>query len=399
MSTQQHKIKIKFKKTESNFIDNHKKFLEKCYKLFKIDENEKKNLKIYLLDEDDESELAIENENDFKDQQVIKDDNNAITYILKLEGKSEPNKNDQPSEHQTQDNVNDNENNDNKKMDNIFEENKNNNINNEDKNDKNNECKNNIDFSKIIESLKEENKKFQNEIIESLKNMETELKKTLKYKDREVKLFLMEMNEDMKKNNEDMKKNNEENKENNTNMEKELKNQVKKSISEVKAFLMTIEDGMKQNLREIQNYINENNLQNYNNDKKLDKLKNEIINKIQSIEQNTKNNNKKFKNLEITFDRIIISSPPKSIKGQNMDLKRNKGNDNNQIIDDIFLDVKQKIEEDYSLSSTGWSDEELKNKIKGNLNNDIKKKLSSNKDDGINEIVELIGEIILSLQI
>ncbi len=43
-----------------------------------------------------------------------------------------------------------------------------------------------------------------------------------------------------------------------------------------------------------------------------------------------------------------------------MNSNKNKGNDNNQIIDDIFLDVKQKIEEDYSLSSTGWSDEELK---------------------------------------
>ena len=82
-----------------------------------------------------------------------------------------------------------------------------------------------------------------------------------------------------------------------------------------------------------------------------------------------------------------------------MNSNKNKGNDDNQIIDDIFQDIKQKLEEDYSLSSTGWSDEELKNIIKGNLNNDIKKKLSSNKDDGINEIVELIEEIILGLQI
>ena len=52
-----------------------------------------------------------------------------------------------------------------------------------------------------------------------------------------------------------------------------------------------------------------------------------------------------------------------------MNSKRNKGNDDNQIIDDIFKDIKQKLEEDYSLSSTGWSDEELKNKIKGFLNN------------------------------
>ena len=132
-------------------------------------------------------------------------------------------------------------------------------------------------------------------------------------------------------------------------------------------------------------------------DKKLDEFKNEIINKIKSIEQNTKNNNKKFKNLEITFDRIFISSSPKLIKSQNMNSKRNKGNDDNQIIDDIFLDIKDILEEDFSFSNLQWSDEELKNKIKAILNNDIKNKLSSNKDDGINEIVYLIGEELLEL--
>ena len=80
-----------------------------------------------------------------------------------------------------------------------------------------------------------------------------------------------------------------------------------------------------------------------------------------------------------------------------MNSNKNKGNDDNQIIDDIFQDIKQKLEEDYTISNIGWSDEELKNIIKGNLNNDIKKKLSSNKDDGINEIVELIREEILDL--
>ena len=39
-------------------------------------------------------------------------------------------------------------------------------------------------------------------------------------------------------------------------------------------------------------------------DKKLDEFKNEIINKIKSIEENTKNNNKEFKNLERKFDRM-----------------------------------------------------------------------------------------------
>ena len=82
-----------------------------------------------------------------------------------------------------------------------------------------------------------------------------------------------------------------------------------------------------------------------------------------------------------------------------MNSKRNKGNDDNQIIDDIFLDVKVKVEEDYSLSYSGWSDEELKNKIKGFLNNDIKNKLRSNKDEGICQIVEWIGEELLGLNL
>ena len=56
-----------------------------------------------------------------------------------------------------------------------------------------------------------------------------------------------------------------------------------------------------------------------------------------------------------------------------MNSSQNKGNNDNQIIDDIFQDLKDKLEEDYSYSEKIWSDEELKNIIKGNLNNDIKK--------------------------
>ncbi len=699
MSDQETQMKIKFlgKEKKLNFINDYNKFLEKCYKLFKIDENKKKNLKIYVLDEDDESELAIDNESDFKDQQVINEENNTITYILKLEGTSETNENEQLSEHQNQDN--DNENNDNKKNDDTFEGNKGGVVNNEDKKDENNECVNNIDFSKIIESFKEENKKFQNEIIEKinelLKNMAKELKTSMKKSLNDIKTFLMAIDEGMKKNHE-------ENKEKNTNMEKELKKNVKKSICDVKTFLIAIDDGMKKNHEEIQNSIiglsklqNNNN----NNDKKLDEFKNEIINQIKSIEESIKNNNKEFKNLENKFDRMKedirkqnqiqskkqekeefygclfedgnyilqyyyedlkklnpykmnikllnngnlswpqnsilnidsnddfftkqvtlnkdyeiqpnknikyelqipmnniknenyeikinmnlefvdkskyihqnefnlkfiikqskkefnnsninqnnfqspmpsniqnnsninqniykssipsnipnnsninqfnnpqnnfsndnfnmknsfqnekknnftpndnnfnnfnnnnfndrnrynqeqinlnqnnlnnddnlfkninnnkneeydnnlekvnpnndddfnilaqnknidpnndyqlngqnnISSPPKPKKDQNMNLNKNKGNNDNQIIDAIFQDIKQKLEEDYTISNIGWSDEELKNKIKTMLNNQIKDKLKSNKEDGISEIVELIGEELLSI--
>ena len=80
-----------------------------------------------------------------------------------------------------------------------------------------------------------------------------------------------------------------------------------------------------------------------------------------------------------------------------MNSSQNKGNNDNQIIDDIFQDLKDKLEEDYSYSNLKWSDEELKNKIKGILNNYIKDIVKSNKEDGINKIAELIGEEILDL--
>ena len=41
-----------------------------------------------------------------------------------------------------------------------------------------------------------------------------------------------------------------------------------------------------------------------------------------------------------------------------MNSNKNKGNNDNQIIDDIFLDIKQKLEDDYSYSDLVWSDEE-----------------------------------------
>ena len=52
-------------------------------------ENEKKNLKIYVFDEDHESELNLENEKDFIEQQVINEEINIFIYIIKLEGNSD----------------------------------------------------------------------------------------------------------------------------------------------------------------------------------------------------------------------------------------------------------------------------------------------------------------------
>ncbi len=219
MSDIETKMIIKFlgKEKKLTLIDDYNKFLEKCYELFKINENEKKNLKIYVVDEDEDN-LAIENEDDFKEQRIINNENNTITYILELKGKIESN------------------------------------INN-DENNMNNRCINNIDYSKIVDLIKEENKKFKDELIEKI---------NLKIK------------------------------------------KVNNRISEVKTFLFTMNEGMNKNNEQLQNTINENKIltQNNNNDKKLEEFKNEIINKVKLLEETTSNFKKEFKNLENKFDRM-----------------------------------------------------------------------------------------------
>ena len=396
------KIKFSGKEKKLNLIDDYNKFLEKCYKLFKIKENEKKNLKIYVVDEDDDN-LAIENEDDFKDQRTINEENNTITYVLELEGKIESNE--KSSEHQTHQDYN--------------EDNNNNNMNNEDNNENNNECINNNDYSKIIDLLKEENKKFRDELYEKINNLnqsninnnninkntevEKELKKTIKKSINDVKTFLMTIDEGIKKKNE-------ENKETNTNMEKELKKNMKKSINDVKTFLIAMDEGMKKNNEQLLNTIYETKVQtqNNNNDKKLEEIKNEIINKIISLEETTNNFKKEFKNLENKFERMkedirkqnIIQSKKQEKEefygfenknlSKNFNSSQSKGNDNNIILDSIFIDIKENLEVNYAISSEGLSDEELKDKIKRNLNNEIKKKLKSNKEEGIKKIAEII---------
>ena len=383
MSNEEIHMKIKFsgKEKKLNLIDDYNKFLEKCYKLFTIKENEKKNLKIYVIDEDNDN-LAIENEDDFKDQRFVNEEN-IVTYVLELEGKIESNE--KSSEYQTQDYVDDNnKKNDNtfednnKKNDNTFEDN-NNKMNNEDKNENNNECINNNDYSKIIDLLKEENKKFRDELYEKINNL-----------------------------NQSNINNNNINK--NTEVEKELKKTMKKSINDVKTFLMTMDEGMKKNNEQLLNTIYETKVQtqNNNNDKKLEEIKNEIINKIISLEETTNNFKKEFKNLENKFERMkedirkqnIIQSKKQEKEefygfenknlSKNFNSSQSKGNDNNIILDSIFIDIKENLEVNYAISSEGLSDEELKDKIKRNLNNEIKEKLKSNKEEGIKKIAEII---------
>ena len=75
---------------------------------------------------------------------------------------------------------------------------------------------------------------------------------------------------------------------------------------------------------------------------------------------------------------------------KNFNSSQSKGNDNNIILDSIFFDIKENLEVNYAILSEGLSDEELKDKIKRNLNNEIKEKLKLNEKEGIKKIAEII---------
>ena len=61
----------------------------------------------------------------------------------------------------------------------------------------------------------------------------------------------------------------------------------------------------------------------------------------------------------------------------------------------MFEKIKNKLEEDHPLSNSGWSDEELMEKLLSNLTDDIKQNL--NDESVIDQIGELIGEELLGM--
>ena len=73
-----------------DFIDNYQQFLLKCYKEFDMSEEEKKSLKIFILDDGDE--MTVENEGDFNDNKSSLNDNNELICILKSSGRKPQNK-------------------------------------------------------------------------------------------------------------------------------------------------------------------------------------------------------------------------------------------------------------------------------------------------------------------
>ena len=79
--------------------------------------------------------------------------------------------------------------------------------------------------------------------------------------------------------------------------------------------------------------------------------------------------------------------------------KKNPNNVNYLLNDKAFVKIKEKLEEDYGLSNSGWSDEFLKEKIiKYYKNEKVIEAFKSNDDEAIiSSICELIGEDILNI--
>ena len=63
----------------------------------------------------------------------------------------------------------------------------------------------------------------------------------------------------------------------------------------------------------------------------------------------------------------------------------------------MFQKIKDKLEEDYSLSNSGWSDDDLIKKIVDNLYDELKEKIGKDDDEVIGRIGELIGEELLGM--
>ena len=66
----------------------------------------------------------------------------------------------------------------------------------------------------------------------------------------------------------------------------------------------------------------------------------------------------------------------------------------------MFNMIKKKLEDDYSLSNRGWSDNELMEKIYSYIDNYDKKLIElcgKNKDIVVEKIVEIVGEELLEI--
>ena len=143
-----------------------------------------------------------------------------------------------------------------------------------------------------------------------------------------------------------------------------------------------------------------NNVNDININKKNDKVTNPSLDSNNNITNDPNN-------IEVheTSPEKQITHPPKKDTEEPInitnDSKKPTHNVNpektNIISEDMFNKIKNKLEEDYSLSNSGWDDNQLKEKINHNLGDDLKVLIGKDDEVVINKISELIGEELLEI--
>ena len=122
--------------------------------------------------------------------------------------------------------------------------------------------------------------------------------------------------------------------------------------------------------------------------------KEKIVIKISIDMKNIKNEN--YENilpLKLSFQDKSI---PIKQNGFNLIVKVKKFI-KNLISNDMFEKIKNKLEEDYSISKYGWTDEKVMEKINNYLTVDLRNKIGKDDEAVIEEIYELIGEELLQI--
>ena len=143
-----------------------------------------------------------------------------------------------------------------------------------------------------------------------------------------------------------------------------------------------------------------NNVNDININKKNDKVTNPSLDSNNNITNDPNN-------IEVheTSPEKQITHPPKKTTEEPInitnDSKKPTHNVNpektNIISEDMFNEIKNKLEEDYSLSNAGWSDDKLMKKINHNLDEELKGLIGKDDEAVINKISELLGEELLDI--
>ena len=115
-------------------------------------------------------------------------------------------------------------------------------------------------------------------------------------------------------------------------------------------------------------------------------------------DNNINNNNQNPNNTTNKPAKVIQQVPDENPIEQPQNTSTNpkpNAQQQNLISNEMFERIKNKLEEDYSFSNYGLSDEQLMQKILNNLTDDLKQNL--NDDSVIEQIGELIGEELLGM--